>query len=300
MYYRCENVLDATKKFEKLITNKKEIDGLLTTALRLAAQTTMSKGHENATAENGPWMITLDALSFISVMQLARHCALCEKAYRAYITRALSGNLDNTLIINQILKLWLKKAKLLNYNNYAEKQSKEMEKALTKVGSFWISKKAKEELFNITEELSAVSNTVEEKAKWILNKLKGRGALIPLADVLREHNLPPGLFPRNITCYEMDDSKSKLSVYMPAACEVRFKDGSAVRYGRRVKGTLSKGKLSGMEGMKTKVVVWVKVTGVSVESCKSDKVWFMASGVKKSRPKDAYELPHDSVRVEEI
>ncbi|MBA0678347.1 hypothetical protein Goari_019701 [Gossypium aridum] len=98
----------------------------------------------------------------------------------------------------------------------------------------------------------------------------------------------------------MDESKSKLSVYMPAACEVRFKDGSAVRYGRRVKGTLSKGKLSGMEGMKTKVVVWVKVTGVCVESCKSDKVWFMASGVKKSRPRDAYELPHDSVRVEEI
>ncbi|MBA0575767.1 hypothetical protein Golob_024481 [Gossypium lobatum] len=174
-----------------------------------------------------------------------------------------------------------------------------MEKALTKVGSFWISKKAKEELSNITQELSAVSNTVEEKAKWILNKLKGKHVK-PLADVLREHNLPPGLFPRNITCYEMDESKSKLSVYMPAACEVRFKDGSAVRYGRRVKGTLSKGKLSGMEGMKTKVVVWVKVTGVCVESCKSDKVWFMASGVKKSRPRDAYELPHDSVRVEEI
>jgi hypothetical protein len=29
-----------------------------------------------------------------------------------------------------------------------------MEKALTKVGSFWISKKAKEEISNITEDLS--------------------------------------------------------------------------------------------------------------------------------------------------
>ncbi|TYH80246.1 hypothetical protein ES332_D03G119800v1 [Gossypium tomentosum] len=47
-----------------------------------------------------------------------------------------------------------------------------MEKALTKVGSFWISKKAK-------EELSAVSNTVEEKAKWILNKLKAFGGCPP-------------------------------------------------------------------------------------------------------------------------
>lgn len=38
-----ENVLDATKKFEKLITDKNEIDGLPATALGLAAQTAASK-----------------------------------------------------------------------------------------------------------------------------------------------------------------------------------------------------------------------------------------------------------------
>ncbi|MCH87586.1 oligopeptidase A-like, partial [Trifolium medium] len=38
-----ENVLDATKKFEKLITDKKEIDGLPATALGLAAQSAVSK-----------------------------------------------------------------------------------------------------------------------------------------------------------------------------------------------------------------------------------------------------------------
>ncbi|KAF5196311.1 DUF538 family protein (Protein of unknown function, DUF538), partial [Thalictrum thalictroides] len=43
-----------------------------------------------------------------------------------------------------------------------------------------------------------------------------------------------------------------------------------------------------VEGMKTKLIVWVKVTNVAVESYKSDKVWFTA-GVKKSKPKDAYE-----------
>ncbi|CAO2828711.1 unnamed protein product [Amaranthus hypochondriacus] len=115
-----ENVLDATKKFEKLITDKKEIEGLPATALGLAAQTAVSKGHENATAENGPWIITLDAPSFISVMQHAQNRSLREEVYRAYITRASSGDLDNTEIINQILKLRLEKAKLLGYNNYAE------------------------------------------------------------------------------------------------------------------------------------------------------------------------------------
>lgn len=38
-----ENVLDATKKFGKLITDKKDIEGLPATALGLAAQTAVSK-----------------------------------------------------------------------------------------------------------------------------------------------------------------------------------------------------------------------------------------------------------------
>lgn len=115
-----ENVLDATKKFEKLVTDKKEIEGLPATALGLAAQTAVSKGHENATAENGPWIITLDAPSYISVMQHALNRSLREEVYRAYLSRASSGDLDNTEIINQILKLRLEKAKLLGYSNYAE------------------------------------------------------------------------------------------------------------------------------------------------------------------------------------
>lgn len=73
-----------------------------------------------------------------------------------------------------------------------------------------------------------------------------------------------------------------------------------MRYANRVKGTLSKGKLSVTDGMKTKVLVWVKVTSVVVESYKSDKVWFTTTGVKKSRPKDAYEMPRDAIKVEEF
>lgn len=115
-----ENVLDATKKYEKLVTDKKEIEGLPATALGLAAQTAASKGHENATAENGPWIITLDAPSFMSVMQHARNRSLREEVYQVYVTRASSGELDNTEIINQILKLRLEKAQLLGYKNYAE------------------------------------------------------------------------------------------------------------------------------------------------------------------------------------
>lgn len=120
-----------------------------------------------------------------------------------------------------------------------------------------------------------------------------------LPDLLQEYNLPPGLFPLNITCYEFDESKAKLVVYLPSVCEVSFKDSSVIRYATRVKAVLLRGKLTGIEGMKTKVLVWVKVTNVAVEGFKSDKVWFTA-GVKKSRPKEAYQIPRDSARVEEF
>ncbi|KAL0672507.1 hypothetical protein Bca4012_000487 [Brassica carinata] len=115
-----ENVLDATKKFEKLITDKKDIEGLPPSALGLFAQAAVSKGHENATADAGPWLITLDAPSYLPVMQHAKNRALREEVYRAYLSRASSGELDNTAIIDQILKLRLEKAKLLGYRNYAE------------------------------------------------------------------------------------------------------------------------------------------------------------------------------------
>lgn len=120
-----------------------------------------------------------------------------------------------------------------------------------------------------------------------------------LPDLLREYGLPQGLFPRNIICYEFDESTSKLIVHLPSACEISFKDSSVLRYAKRVKCTLSRGKLSGIEGMKTKVLVWVKVTQVGVESYKSDKICFMA-GVKKLRTKDAYDTPRDSIKVDEF
>ena len=89
-------------------------------SIRPYADKQYCQGRENATAENGPWVITLDAPSYIAVMQHARNRALREEVYRAYLTRASSGELDNTHIITQILKLRLEKAKILGHKNYAE------------------------------------------------------------------------------------------------------------------------------------------------------------------------------------
>lgn len=116
---------------------------------------------------------------------------------------------------------------------------------------------------------------------------------------MRDYNLPTGLFPENITCYEFDETKAKLIVYLPHPSEVSFKDSSVIRYATRVKAILLRGKMMGIEGMKTKVLVWVKIASVGVEGSKSDKVWITA-GVKKSKPRDAYDTPHIARRVEEF
>eukprot|EP00889_Picochlorum_renovo_P005550 jgi/Picre1/32580/NNA_007926.t1 len=78
------------------------------------------EGHEDATAENGPWLFTLDFPSFFPVMTHAANRSLREEMYKANITRASSGESDNTPIINKILTLRQEKAKILGFDNFAE------------------------------------------------------------------------------------------------------------------------------------------------------------------------------------
>ena len=114
------NLLDATKAYKKLLTDKADVEGLPDSALALAAQQAKGDGHETANAENGPWLFTLDFPSFFPVMTHASNRSLREEMYRANITRASSGDSDNTPIIEKILALRQEKANLLGFENYAE------------------------------------------------------------------------------------------------------------------------------------------------------------------------------------
>ena len=78
------NVLDATKLFELVLTDKDDVDGLPESALAMAAQSFNQKQSERvaesgddpeslgeATPASGPWRFTLDGPSFLPFMQ---HC----------------------------------------------------------------------------------------------------------------------------------------------------------------------------------------------------------------------------------
>ncbi len=114
------HVLDATKAFSLTLTSKDEIDGLPPSLTSLAAQAARAAGEENATAEDGPWRITLDFPSFGPFMQHSTRRDLREKLYKAFISRASTGELNNAPLIERILQLRKEKALLLEFNNFAE------------------------------------------------------------------------------------------------------------------------------------------------------------------------------------
>ena len=114
------NLLDATKAFKLKLTSPEEVAGLPPSALSLAAQTARTEGEENASPENGPWVITLDYPSYIPFMKYATNRELREKLYKAFITRAASGELDNNPLIDRILELRQEQAQLLGYGSYSQ------------------------------------------------------------------------------------------------------------------------------------------------------------------------------------
>jgi oligopeptidase A len=113
------HVLDATRSFAMLITDPDEMAGVPESLKQLAAQNARENGEEGATAEQGPWRITLDAPVLMPFLEHGENRPRREELYRAYVTRASSGELDNTKIIERILELRHETATILGFENFA-------------------------------------------------------------------------------------------------------------------------------------------------------------------------------------
>lgn len=118
----------------------------------------------------------------------------------------------------------------------------------------------------------------------------------PLAELLQEHDLPVGIFPRDATNYEFNEETRKLTVFIPSVCEVGYRDSSVLRFYTTVTGFLEKGKLVDVEGIKTKLMIWVKVTAITTDR---SKIHFTA-GLKKTRSRQAYDVLRDGFSVDKF
>ncbi|KAJ0249524.1 hypothetical protein HA466_0150020 [Hirschfeldia incana] len=170
-----------------------------------------------------------------------------------------------------------------------------MDQIMNKVGSYWLGQKANKQLDSFGDDINSLSNSIQGGTKWLVNKIKGKMQK-PLPELLKEFGLPIGIFPRDATNYEFNEQTKKLTVFIPSICEVGYKDSSVLRFTTTVTGFFEKGRLADVEGIKTKVMIWMKVTSISADS---SKIHFNA-GVKKSRSRDAYEVLRDGVEIDKF
>lgn len=116
------NLLDATKAYELVLTERADVAGLPESALAAAAQS-YAQAHPDKPApspEAGPWRLTLDIPSYLPAMKHLKSSELRERLYRAFVTRASEGELDNGPLIAEILRLRQQATQLLGFSNYAE------------------------------------------------------------------------------------------------------------------------------------------------------------------------------------
>ena len=106
------HVLDATKAFSLTLTTPAEVEGL---PAQLKA---MMAG--DCDPEKGPWKATIEEAVYSPIMKHSRNRHLRETLMRARSTRASSGELDNTPLIDRILALRQEMAGLLGFKTYAD------------------------------------------------------------------------------------------------------------------------------------------------------------------------------------
>lgn len=113
-----ENLLDATQNWSRLIDDESALAGLPEHAKAAAKQAAEEKNLQG-------WLFTLEMPSYLAVMTYADNAALREEMYYAFVTRAsdqgpAAGKWDNSQVMQDILKIRLEMAKLLDFANYAE------------------------------------------------------------------------------------------------------------------------------------------------------------------------------------
>jgi peptidyl-dipeptidase Dcp len=110
-----ENILKETNKFELVVDNEEDLEGLPESSIAGAFDTAKEKGYE------GKWVFTIHKPSMIPFLQYSTKRDLREKIYRAYFMKGNNGDeLDNKEIINKVINLRLKRANILGYKNHAE------------------------------------------------------------------------------------------------------------------------------------------------------------------------------------
>jgi len=114
------HVLDATQAWTLLLSETSDVDGLPQRALEALAAAAREAGDADATAESGPWLLGLDMPRYLPFLTHATNRQLRETVYKAHVSRASAGDLDNRGLIEEILTLRREQAERLGYTHWAD------------------------------------------------------------------------------------------------------------------------------------------------------------------------------------
>ena len=110
-----DNIVKGINNWKLVVDNKADLAGLPQSSIDVAAEEAAAAGMP------GKWIFTLQAPSRLPFLTYCDNRQLRERLFTAYINLANTGEEnDNKALINQILTLRTKKAKLFGFNNYAE------------------------------------------------------------------------------------------------------------------------------------------------------------------------------------
>lgn len=130
-----QNLLDATNAWSCLIIDEQLLTGLPEPARALARQNAEHRNMEG-------WLLTLEYPSYAPVMIHAENRTLRREVYTAYVTRSsdsgpYAGRWDNSQVMEEILRLRHKAARLLGFENYAERSlARKMAGSVSEVSEF--------------------------------------------------------------------------------------------------------------------------------------------------------------------
>ncbi|ERM82402.1 peptidase M3 [Rhodonellum psychrophilum GCM71 = DSM 17998] len=155
-----ENVLAETNKYELVLENEKDLDGLPEAVKEAAAQTAEEKG------KAGKWVFTLAYPSYVPFLTYADSRDLRKELFIAFNTKACKGDeLDNKEHILDMLKLKNERAVLLGYASFSDFVLEErMAKSGPEVMEFLhnLLEKAKPKAQEEVAELEAFAKSLED------------------------------------------------------------------------------------------------------------------------------------------
>ncbi|KAG6646657.1 uncharacterized protein LOC122314966 [Carya illinoinensis] len=106
-------------------------------------------------------------------------------------------------------------------------------------------------------------------------------------EVIQGYNFPVGILPKGVLGYNLDPSTGKFSAYLGGSCSFSLEGSYQLKYKSTIRGSISQGKLSSLEGVSVKLFFfWVDIVEVQR---KGDSLGFSVGIAGADFPIDNFE-----------